>query len=224
MESIHPARVMRRRTGRHHPRDGAVQRPDLAVTSAPTIQTEGARPSAAAAPRVRLIAARVLVVVATLLAAVSVVAGYVRYQALDTPTVENAAGELISDDAIRTQIAAQLVDELYASVDVATAPQQRLPPDQQRLAALLDGALRELTDRAAVRLLERPRVHDAWLRPRHRRTRSCCGSSTIARARFARRTATSCSTCARSSFSSATRLRSSATSRSACRRMPDASS
>ena len=53
------------------------------------------------ASRWRMAIARILVVLGFLLAVASVVAGYVRYQALDTPTVEKTANELIADDEIR---------------------------------------------------------------------------------------------------------------------------
>lgn len=105
-----------------------------------------------------------LVVLGILVAVLAVIAGYVRYQALDTPTVEETATELIQDDEVRDQIAAQLVDELFTRVDVAADLEQRLPPEQQRLAPLLAGVMRELADRGARALLERPRVQDLWIR------------------------------------------------------------
>jgi hypothetical protein len=104
-----------------------------------------------------------LVVLGILVAVLAVIAGYVRYQALDTPTVEETATELIEDDQVRDQIAAQLVDQLFSNVDVEAALEERLPPDQQRLAAPLAGAARALADRASERLLERPRVQELWI-------------------------------------------------------------
>ena len=123
---------------------------------------ESAQP--AATERWRVIVARILIVLTTILAALSLVAGYVRYQALDTPTVEDTAGELIADEQIRDEIAATLVDSLFNNVDVAGALQQQLPAGQQRLAAPLAGLVRELADRTAERLLERPRVQALWVR------------------------------------------------------------
>ena len=115
-------------------------------------------------PRWRVAAARILVVLTTLLAALSLVAGYVRYQALDTATVQDAASNMIANDAIRAEVAATLVDQLYTNVDVGAALKQELPADQQRLAAPLAGVFRELSERAATRLLARPRVQEAWVR------------------------------------------------------------
>ena len=98
-----------------------------------------------------------------LLAVVALLAGYVRWQALDTDTVRATADELIVDDAIREQVAASLVDSLFANVDVEAELEQRLPPDQQGLAGVITGAVRELADRAANQMLERPRAQQLWV-------------------------------------------------------------
>jgi hypothetical protein len=112
----------------------------------------------------RMVLVRVLVVVGALFAVLSLLAGYVRYQALDTDTVEETAGQLIADQEIRDQIAATLVDQLFANVDIEAALQQRLPPDQQGLAGPLAGVARIGADRAAQALLERPRAQRLWVR------------------------------------------------------------
>jgi hypothetical protein len=104
-----------------------------------------------------------LVVLGILVGVLAVIAGYVRYQALDTPTVEETATQLIEDDQVREQIATQLVDELFSNVDVEAALRERLPPEQQRLAPPLAGAARTLADRASQRLLELPRVQELWV-------------------------------------------------------------
>jgi hypothetical protein len=48
-------------------------------------------------------------------------------------------------------------------VDVAEAIEERLPADQQGLAGPISAAVRELLDRAAVNMLERPRVQELWV-------------------------------------------------------------
>lgn len=111
----------------------------------------------------RIAVARILVVLAILLTILSLIAGYVRFQGLDTDTVSNTAGELIADEEIRTEVAATLVEQLYANVDVQAALEQRLPEDQRGLAGPAAAGLRELSDRAAVRMLERPRVQALWV-------------------------------------------------------------
>jgi hypothetical protein len=120
-------------------------------------------PAAYRATGGRLLAARVLVVLASLTAVVALIAGYLRYQAFDTPTFKNTAADLIADPKIQSQVAATLVDQLYANVDVAAALRQELPPDQKRLAAPIAGAVRELADRAALRLMGRPGIQSVWV-------------------------------------------------------------
>jgi hypothetical protein len=112
----------------------------------------------------RMVLVRVLVVVGALFAVLSLLAGYVRYQALDTDTVEATAGELIADPEIRDQLAATMVDQLFANVDVEAGLEQRLPPDQKALAGPIAGAVRLGADRLARQLLERPRAQSLWVR------------------------------------------------------------
>jgi hypothetical protein len=112
----------------------------------------------------RLLLARILVVLGALLAILSLLAGYVRFQGLDTNTVENTAGDLITDPEIRDQIAATLVDDLFANVDVEAALREQLPADQKGLAAPIASGLRLGAEPAAQRLLERPRVQKLWVR------------------------------------------------------------
>jgi hypothetical protein len=108
-------------------------------------------------------AARILAVVGVLLAVLSLLAGYIRFQGLDTDTVRGTAGDLIADEEIRDQVAASLVDALYANIDVTAALEQRLPPDQKGLAGPAAAGLREFSERAASRMLERPRVQALWV-------------------------------------------------------------
>lgn len=112
----------------------------------------------------RMLLARILVVVGALLAVVALLAGYVRFQALDTDQVENTAGELIADDAIRDQVASSLVDQLFNNIDVQAVLDERLPAAQKGLAGPIAGAVRLGADPAAERLLERPRIQELWVR------------------------------------------------------------
>jgi hypothetical protein len=112
----------------------------------------------------RAIVARILVVIGAVFVILSLLAGYVRFQALDTDTVEATAGDLIADPQIRDQIAATLVDQLFANVDFAAALRERLPPEQQGLADPVAGAVRLGADGAARRLLARPRAQELWVR------------------------------------------------------------
>ena len=113
--------------------------------------------------RTRVIAARVLTVVAILLALVGMVAFYVENTALDPEGFETISRKMIENDEIRTQVAAKSVDTLFENVDVEAAIAQRLPPAQQGLAPVLAGLARSGADRAADAALERPRVQTVWV-------------------------------------------------------------
>ena len=113
--------------------------------------------------RTRIIFARVLTVLAILFLLVGTLAFYVEHTALDEEGFETVSQNLIESDEIRTQVANIAVDGLFANVDVEAAIADRLPPEQQGLAPTLAGIVRSGADRAAVVVLERPRVQEAWV-------------------------------------------------------------
>jgi Short C-terminal domain len=110
----------------------------------------------------RLVVARILVVLGVLLLVVTILASYIRYQAFDDDTFDETASELIANDAVRSQVAAASVEALFNNVDVQASLEERLPPDQQRLAGPITAGLRELADRIAAEMLERPRIQALW--------------------------------------------------------------
>jgi hypothetical protein len=124
---------------------------------------ETAESTPATSSRARSIGARILTVVAVLLALVGALAFYVEHTALDEQGFETISREMIENDAIRTQVANTAVDQLFANVDVEAAIAERLPPQQQGLAPVLTGIARSSADRAAVAVLERPRVQTVWV-------------------------------------------------------------
>ena len=120
-------------------------------------------PEARGPSRIRLIGARILTVLAVLLLLVGALAFYVEHTALDEKGFEAISRKMIENDAIRTQVANTAVDQLFANVDVEAAIADRLPPAQQGLAPVLAGIARSGADRAAVAVLERPRVQTVWV-------------------------------------------------------------
>ena len=111
----------------------------------------------------RRIAARVLTVLAILLALVGMVAFYVEHTALDEDGFETISRNLIENDEIRTQVAAKSVETLFENVDVEAAIAERLPAAQEGLAPVVAGLARSGADRAADAALERPRVQTVWV-------------------------------------------------------------
>ena len=123
----------------------------------------GGAPAAKRPSRTRVIGARVLTVLAVLLALVGMVAFFVEHTMLDEAGFETVSRNMIENEAIRTQVANTAVDQLYANVDVEAAIAERLPPDQKGLAPVLAGISRSGADQAAAAALERPRVQTAWV-------------------------------------------------------------
>ncbi len=113
--------------------------------------------------RARIIAARTLVVVGVVFVAVSLLANWVKREALDPDTFRTTSEELIAHPAIQDQVAQAMVDQLYANVDVSAQLQQKLPPNLQALAAPIAGLGQEAIDRAATELLGRPRVQTLFV-------------------------------------------------------------
>ena len=138
--------------------------PDVANDHPDGTMTQPARPAISTVAMGRMLLVRTLVVVGALFTILSLVAGYVRFQALDTDSVGDLAGDLIADPEIREQAAATLVEQLFANVDVEAALNERLPPDQRGLAGPIAGGIRLGADRVAQRLLERPRAQELWVR------------------------------------------------------------
>jgi hypothetical protein len=132
------------------------------TTTGDETATQSAPPPAGPS-RTRVIVARVLVVVGVILVLVSLLANFVRREALDRDTFRDTSQELIANESIRNQISATMVDQLYANVDVAGVLQQRLPEDLKPLAAPLAGLGREAIDRGAQELLARPRVQSLFV-------------------------------------------------------------
>ena len=113
--------------------------------------------------RLRGILARLLVVLAVLLTVVSLLANFVKREALDEDHFRQTSEELIADDEIRDQLAAAMVERLYLQVDVSSELQDQLPDNFKQLSGPIAGISRELADRTARKVLERPRTQDLFV-------------------------------------------------------------
>ena len=134
----------------------------LSPMSAQPAQPE-APPAPKGASRTRLIIARILTVVGILLVVVSVLANYVKRQALDSKQFHSTARQIVADDTIRDQLALTLVDQLYSNTDVVATLEQKLPENLKPLAVPIAGVVRNAADSAAKELLSRPRVQDLFV-------------------------------------------------------------
>ena len=126
--------------------------------------TETAAAATPAGPsRGRIVAARILVVLGVLLTVVSILAVFVKREALDDDTFRRTSSELIANDTIRAEVATEMADALYANVDIAGILEEKLPKDFKGLAGPITGISQEYAARAADELLARPRVQDLFV-------------------------------------------------------------
>src|ERR1700742_281033 len=95
-----------------------------------------------ATTRGRRILIRVLLVVATVLVAFGSLAVWANRQVLNANNWADTSSALLQNDAIRTQIADFMVDQVYANVNVAGQLKAALPLRLQPLAGPADGGLR----------------------------------------------------------------------------------
>jgi hypothetical protein len=117
-------------------------------------------PSPARPPRRWL--ARLLIVLASLLAFLALHAIWLDRQLLDTDNWTASSSELLEQPAVRNQAAAFLADELYARVDVEAEIRSALPPRAQVLAAPAANLLRDRVEVRAQKMLQRPAVQTLW--------------------------------------------------------------
>src|SRR5687768_1491821 len=103
-----------------------------------------------------------LVVLASIIAVVSVFAIWAKRQLLETDTWVDTSTELLADEAIQDALADFLVNELYANVDIQATIEERLPPPAKPLAGPISGGLRQVANRAAERALTSGTVQSVW--------------------------------------------------------------
>jgi hypothetical protein len=121
--------------------------------------------TATAAPlsRKRRILIWVLVVLATVLALVSILTTWVNRQMLDNDAWNRATTQVIEDPKVQTAIGNFTVNQLYENVDVTAALEKRLPPRFEGFAPTLSGALEQPLARGVALLLQRPKVQQAFI-------------------------------------------------------------
>jgi Short C-terminal domain len=114
-------------------------------------------PPAALSKR-RRIAIWALIVLASLIALISVLAVWTDRQMLNNTAWNDATKEAIADPAVQEALSVYLVNQLYDNVDVSGQLEQKLPPNVKPLAGPISAALRQPTANGIEFLLGRPRV------------------------------------------------------------------
>lgn len=105
-----------------------------------------------------------LIAAASLVLILSVLALWIRRVVLDSDGYNATTTQLLQQPEIQQALATNLVDQLYANVDIATQIQPLLPKQAQPLAAPAAAALRDYADRAAARLLASDAAQQAWIK------------------------------------------------------------
>jgi hypothetical protein len=104
-----------------------------------------------------------LIVLATLLGALSILASWVDQQALDNTAWKQTSEEIIEDPKVADALSAYVVAQLYDNVDLAGELERQLPENLRGLAAPATAALREPMEEGVRRLLDRPRLQQAFI-------------------------------------------------------------
>ena len=113
-------------------------------------------------PRKRRTLPIALLILATLIGITSVLALWVKRQALETETWTELSTELLEDEPIRNAVSDFIVNTIYENVDVQGEIAGALPPRAQVLAAPVAGGLRQLATRATQEALQQPKVQALW--------------------------------------------------------------
>ena len=114
--------------------------------------------------RKRRIVIWTLVVLASVLALVSILTTGVNRQVLDDAAWNKATTQVIQDPKVQTAIATYTIDQLYSNVNVGQALSERLPKNLKRLGPPLAGALEQPATQGVALLLQRPRVEQLFIR------------------------------------------------------------
>ncbi len=119
-------------------------------------------PPARRLPRGRRYAVRTLLVLATVLAVLSIVSVWANRQLLNADNWANTSTQLLADPAVKTAVSGYLIDQVYANVDVSAELARALPPRLKPLAGPASGGLQNLAQQVTEKALGRPRVQQAW--------------------------------------------------------------
>ena len=99
-----------------------------------------------------------LVVFASVVLVVSMIANWVQTEALSSGQLSNQTDEILKNKDVQEQLSIFAVDQLYANVNVQAQIQQKLPSAAQPLAAPVTAATQQLATNVAQTALASPQV------------------------------------------------------------------
>ena len=127
------------------------------------VAAEKPEDESAALSKRRRVAIWALIVLASLIALISVLAVWTDRQMLNNSALNDATKEAIADPAVQDALSVYLVNQLYDNVDVSGQLEQKLPPNVKPLAGPISAALRQPTANGIEFLLGRPRVQQLFV-------------------------------------------------------------
>ena len=127
----------------------------------------------------------ILLVLATLLWTVGIVAVWAQRQLLDTQNWVQTSDRLLENEQIREALSTAILQRVYASAPVETKLRETLPPNLQPLAGPIAAGLREVANRNAPKVLGTAAAQTAW--EKANRTAHCAAPQGPQRRRRARR-------------------------------------
>ena len=104
----------------------------------------------------------ILLVLATLLWTVGIVAVWAQRQLLDTQNWVQTSDRLLENQQIREALSTAILQRVYASAPVENKLRETLPPNLQPLAGPIAAALREVANRNAPKVLGSAAAQVAW--------------------------------------------------------------
>jgi hypothetical protein len=113
-------------------------------------------------PRWRRISSWVLVVLACLLAVVSVLVVFARNQLLNTNAYVSTVAPLASNPAIQTQVATRVSDELIARTNLQARVKSALPAKAGFLVTPITDEVQKATYSITLRLVQSPKFEKLW--------------------------------------------------------------
>ena len=105
----------------------------------------------------------IIIVLATIIAIVSVFALWAKRQLLETETWSTTSEQLIQDADIQAALSTFIVTAIFDNVDVEAELADRLPPQFAPLAGPISGALRSGADDVASKALDEPKVQQLFV-------------------------------------------------------------
>jgi hypothetical protein len=114
-------------------------------------------------PRWRRITSWVLVVLACLLAVVSVLVVFVRNQLLNTDAYVSTVAPLATNPAIQTQVATRVSEELIARTDLQARVKNALPAKAGFLVTPIADEVQKATYSITLKLVQSPKFEQLWV-------------------------------------------------------------